>query len=60
MSITVLLVDDHTIVREGLRALLHAKPGIEVVAEADNGRTAQQLAREMMPDVVVMDVTCLI
>ena len=57
MSISVLLVDDHKIVREGLRALLDTKPGIEVVAEADNGRTALQLARALMPDVVVMDVT---
>jgi len=57
VSIRVLLVDDHKIVREGLRALLNAKPGIEVVAEAENGRTALQLARELMPDVVVMDVT---
>jgi len=57
VSIRVLLVDDHQIFREGLRALLNAKPGIEVVAEAENGRTALQAARELMPDVVVMDVT---
>ena len=57
MGIRVLLVDDHNIVREGLRVLLNGKPGIEVVAEAENGRAALQLAREVMPDVVVMDVT---
>jgi two-component system response regulator NreC len=57
MSIKVLLVDDHKIVREGIRALLDAKPDIEVVAEADNGYRALQAARELTPDVVVMDVT---
>lgn len=57
MSIRVLLADDHKIVREGIRALLNARPGIEVVAEASNGRTALQLAREVMPDVVVMDIS---
>jgi len=57
VSIRVLLADDHKIVREGLRALLNTKPGIEVVAEADNGLTALELAREVMPDVVIMDVT---
>jgi two-component system response regulator NreC len=57
MSIRVLLADDHKIVREGLRALLNAKPDIEVVAEADNGRMALQLARQVTPEVVIMDVT---
>jgi DNA-binding NarL/FixJ family response regulator len=57
VGIRVLLVDDHKIVREGLRVLLDTKPDIEVVAEADNGRTALELARKVMPDVVVMDVT---
>ena len=57
MSIKVLVADDHTMVREGLRALLNAKPDIEVVAEADNGRRALELVHEVMPDVVIMDVT---
>ena len=57
MTIRVLLADDHKIVREGLSALLNAKPGIEVVAEAENGRRALELAREVMPDVVVMDIS---
>lgn len=57
MSIRVLLADDHTIVREGIRALLNRKPDIEVVAEAESGRMALQMAPEVMPDVIVMDVS---
>jgi two-component system response regulator NreC len=57
VAIRVLLADDHKIVREGLRTLLNTKPEIEVVAEAENGRKALQLARKLMPDVIVMDVS---
>lgn len=56
MTIKVLLADDHKIVREGLRSLLEKESDIEVVAMADNGRTALQLACEMEPDVVVIDI----
>ncbi len=56
MNIKVLLVDDHKIVREGLRSLLEKEGDISIVAEADNGRTAAQRATEMLPDVVVMDI----
>jgi DNA-binding NarL/FixJ family response regulator len=52
----VLLADDHRIVREGLRSLLEDQADIEVVGEADNGRTALEMAAEHEPDVVVMDV----
>lgn len=55
-KITVLLADDHTVVREGLRTLLDATPDIKVVGEAENGRRAVQLAQTLSPDVVVMDV----
>src|SRR5205823_13269065 len=55
-KITVLLVDDHTVVREGLRALLGVETDIEVIAEAADGREALALAKETSPDVVVMDV----
>jgi len=55
-KIKVLLADDHTVVREGLRALLEATPDIAVVGEADTGRRAVQLAQTLQPDVVVMDV----
>ncbi len=54
--ITVLLADDHTVVREGLRALLAAEGDIEVVGEAETGRQAVELARRLLPAVVVMDI----
>jgi DNA-binding NarL/FixJ family response regulator len=56
MSIRVLLADDHNIVREGLMSLLEKEPDIDVVAMADNGRTAVQLAGELKPDVAVLDI----
>lgn len=55
-KIGVLLVDDHTVVRQGLRALLKAEEDIEVLGEAENGRQAVMLAKKHPPDVVVMDV----
>jgi len=57
MSIKVLLADDHRIFREGLRALLEKERGIEVVGEAENGRTAIRLAKQLKPDVVLMDIS---
>jgi DNA-binding NarL/FixJ family response regulator len=54
--IKTLLADDHTIVREGLRALLAADSAIEVIGEAHNGREAVELTKAMKPDVVVMDI----
>lgn len=56
MSIRILLADDHTVVREGMRALLERQPDMAVVAEAADGRESVQLAEEHSPDVVVMDV----
>ena len=53
--ITVLLAEDHTIVREGLRALLKLETDIEVIAEATNGRQAVELTEKLRPAVVVMD-----
>jgi DNA-binding NarL/FixJ family response regulator len=55
-KIRVLLVDDHTVVREGLRALLSNEQDIEVIGEAPDGRRALALAKQSPPDVVVMDV----
>lgn len=57
MSIGVLLVDDHRIFREGLRVLLEKQPDIQILAEAEDGRQAVQLAREYHPAVVIMDVS---
>lgn len=56
MSIRIILADDHKIMREGLRALLAKHPDIEVVAEAGDGRGVVDLARELNPDVVVIDI----
>lgn len=56
MSIKVYLVDDHTILRDGLRLLLGTEPDIEVVGEADNGRDAIVGVRETQPDVVIIDI----
>ena len=55
-KIGVLLVDDHTVVRQGLRALLRSEEDIDVIGEAENGRQAVMLVRKSTPDVVVMDV----
>ncbi len=55
--ITVLLADDHLLAREGLRALLELERDIEIVGEAENGRQAVELALQLRPDVVVMDIT---
>lgn len=55
--IRVLIADDHALVREGLRYVLDADPGIAVVAEAANGRIAVELAQQHQPDVVVLDIT---
>lgn len=55
-KIKVLLADDHTVVRQGLRTLLEAEPDITVVGEAGTGRQALRLTLELLPDVVLMDV----
>ncbi|WP_027343686.1 response regulator [Hamadaea tsunoensis] len=54
--IRVLLADDQALVRAGFRALLDAQPDVTVVGEADNGARALDLARELKPDVVLMDI----
>lgn len=57
MVIKIVLADDHKIVRDGLRALLEKQPDMEVVAEAGDGRTTVQQVLELLPDVVIMDVS---
>ncbi len=57
MNKKILLADDHKLFREGLRVLLENDPDIEVIAEADNGRKAVKLTRDLSPDVVVMDIS---
>ena len=57
MSLKILIVDDHQIFREGLRALLEREPDMEVVADAADGAAAISLSREHHPDVIVMDIT---
>jgi two-component system response regulator NreC len=53
---TLLLADDHPVVRQGLRALLEAEPGFQIVGEADDGVAAAQLAERLKPDVLLVDV----
>ena len=54
--IRVLLVDDHAIVRDGIRSLLTTEPDIQVVGEADNGRHGISMAEQLQPDVILMDL----
>jgi len=56
-KIRLLLVDDHDVVRTGLRMLLEGQPDIDIVGEADTGQKALAMARELQPDVIVMDIT---
>ena len=57
MGIKVLIADDHKIVREAVGTLLNNEFGMELVGEAEDGRTAVQLVRQLQPNVVVMDIT---
>jgi DNA-binding NarL/FixJ family response regulator len=55
-KIRILLADDHTILRNGIRAILEDEPGMLVIGEADDGRKAVSLACQLKPDIVVMDI----
>lgn len=56
MTISVLIVDDHAVVRQGLRVLLESQPQIEVVGEASDGALAVEMAQKLKPDVILMDL----
>jgi DNA-binding NarL/FixJ family response regulator len=56
MPISILLADDHAVVRQGLKMFLGLDPDLEVIGEAQNGQEAIDMAREMRPDVVLMDL----
>jgi DNA-binding NarL/FixJ family response regulator len=56
-SLRIVVVDDHAVVRRGVRALLESQPGWEVAAEATTGREAVEVAKRLQPDVVVMDLS---
>jgi DNA-binding NarL/FixJ family response regulator len=56
-KLRVLLADDHAVGREGLRSLINAQPDLEVIGEACDGLSAREMAKELRPDVVVMDVS---
>ena len=56
MAIRVLITDDHGVVRQGLRMFLSLDPDVQVVGEAENGQEALEMARELEPDVVLMDL----
>ena len=57
MSIRILIADDHTLVAEGLRALIGLQPDLEVIGQASDGREALRLALELKPDVAVLDIS---
>ncbi len=56
MNIKILIVDDHKLMREGLRILIEKQSGMKVVGDANNGRTAVKMVRELSPDIVIMDI----
>ncbi|GAH28989.1 unnamed protein product, partial [marine sediment metagenome] len=57
MAIRILLAEDHGIIRQGLRLLIEKEPDMEVVGEAEDGRKAVELVRELLPDIVITDIT---
>lgn len=55
-NIGILIVDDHKALREGLKALLQVEPDFQILGEAEDGEQAMQLAQELNPDVILMDI----
>ena len=56
MCVQILLADDHQIIRDGLRSLIQEQDGMEIVGEAEDGRTAVDLVKKLSPNVVIMDI----
>ena len=56
-KLRVFVADDHAVLRDGLKALVNAQPDMEVVGESDNGRTTKDRAKELLPDVLLMDIS---
>ncbi len=56
-KLRIFVADDHAVLRDGLKALVNAQPDMEVIGEADNGMTAQHRAKELLPDVLLMDIS---
>lgn len=56
MRIRILIADDHQLTREGIRSMLEREPDMEVLGEAEDGRAAARMARELAPDIILMDV----
>lgn len=57
MKTRILLADDHSLLREGLRRMIDAEDDMEVIGDATDGRTAEQLAARLAPDIVLMDIS---
>lgn len=57
MAIRILLADDHKMLREGLRLLIAEEPDMKIIAEAEDGKSAVELASELKPDIILMDIT---
>src|SRR5256885_17243433 len=56
-KLKILIADDHALLRDGLKALVNEQPDMEVVGEAENGRTALEQAKKVQPDIVLMDIS---
>ena len=56
-KLKILIADDHALLRDGLKALVNEQPDMEVVGEADNGKTALEQAKKLQPDIILMDIS---
>jgi two-component system response regulator NreC len=56
-KLRVFVADDHAVLRDGLKALVNAQSDMEIVGEADNGRATYERAKQLLPDVVLMDIS---